>query len=173
MPLPPFGKMLLESSGKSKVIENHPRAGALRFQFKSRDGIRTFWPRRGSPRLHDPLIGNQFHVAPRNLPPEKGKHSARLTVDLARNAGERRELLRIQQRLVHLVRACMQFHNFMNRSRFLRLRDPEKSHQAQHQLPSCHASDYNMSRKYDQEHIILAICLIPPVIAKKFAKRLC
>lgn len=90
--------------GKTRVIERDTGSGAARNQLESHNRIDTGWPRSGTPRLDNPLIRRQFHVAAFDTPAEQLECRAWLGLNLSRVPGEGAELFGVEQRFINPMR---------------------------------------------------------------------
>jgi len=100
MLLPALFEMRLQLGREAGVVENEPRARALRLQFKPAIEYTPLRPVRGTPCLYDAAVGRQFNVPPLDVAAEERERPPSLALDLRRSAGDRRKLLRIEQGFV-------------------------------------------------------------------------
>ncbi len=121
--VPALGQMIVQTFGKTDVVENDMGSGAIWSQLEPSDGPCAFGPRHHSPTLYDSLVWHELEVSADDMSFEQGERSADLAVDLGCPAGERNELFRLQQRFVNFLRAGVQIDLLMDRYRLVVLRD--------------------------------------------------
>ena len=82
---PPFevGEVAFREAG---VIEDDGGFRVMRLQFETDDGVEAGFPGRGTPCLHDSLVGDELDVAPFDELSEEGKGAACRGIDFGRPA---------------------------------------------------------------------------------------
>jgi hypothetical protein len=103
--LPTPIQVIVFACRKTGVIEGQGGAGSVRPEFKMNDRVDPRIPMRRPPRLDNPLVLDQLHVAPHDEPAKQGESSAGHGVNAGREPGERGELLRVEKRAVNALRS--------------------------------------------------------------------
>lgn len=109
---PPRREVRRRTFRESCVIKNQPRLRSLLVELESHNRVKTWIPILLAPRLHDPLIGNQFKVPPYDHSSKNGECPAPFLANLRGSAlhhkiGHLAELLLLGQRVIDSFRGAL------------------------------------------------------------------
>src|ERR1700687_652374 len=103
--VPTRPEMLCVPFWKSGVVEDQPGTAVVVLQFEPDDRIRPLIPVGDAPRLHMPLVRNEFDVSARDRAAMTGKGTTGFATDLGGAVrGKIGVLLRVHQRFVDAFR---------------------------------------------------------------------